>query len=193
MTVPVAVLVMETARERQELEALLGPRRASELQAELHEQAMTFARRVAPDAFHTAQPGARLSEAVGRVYEASGELRLVVVWPELIRLGDRHAAGALEDLQSGADVVFGPVVDGGLYLLGLRQPAPDLLERLDVALRDGDPGTLALAAASELGLEIGLLQVERALRTASDVEAALSDPSTPGNVRRILSEAPAGR
>lgn len=90
-------------------------------------------------------------------------------------------------------MVFGPVVDGGLYLLGLRKPAPDLLERLDVALANGDPGALGLAAASELGLEIGLLRVERALRTASDLEAALADPGTPENVRRILSEARAGR
>jgi glycosyltransferase A (GT-A) superfamily protein (DUF2064 family) len=188
-----AVLVMEDGSGRPELEPLLGPRLASELQAELREQARALAGRVAQGAFHTAQSGARLSDAVGRVYAEGEGVPLLVVWPELVRLDDRHAAGALEDLQSGADVVFGPVVDGGLYLLGLRKPAPDLLERLDVALANGDPGALGLAAASELGLEIGLLRVERALRTASDLEAALADPGTPENVRRILSEARAGR
>lgn len=179
---------MEGGPDRAELEALLGEPLASELQAELQEQARGFAARVAQGAFHTAQSGARVSEAVGGVYAVGEGVPLLVVWPELARLDDRHAAGALEDLQSGADVVFGPVVDGGLYLLGLGKPAPDLLDRLDVALANGDPGTLGLAAASELGLEIGLLRVERALRTASDLEAALADPRTPESVRRILAQ-----
>ncbi len=41
-----------------------------------------------------------------------------------------------------------------------------------------------------MGLEIGLLRVERGLGSASDVEAALADPLTSEEVRRTLSGAP---
>jgi hypothetical protein len=192
---PADVLVLEATAEGQGLDARLGPRLAVELQAELHERAAAFGDRVAQGRVHTAAPGARLSEAVSRMYEENPDQAdeapqsrpLFVIWPELVLLGDRHAAGALEDLRSGADVVFGPVIDGGLYLLGLRQSFPDLLTRLDEAAQSIDLGMLGLAAASELGLEIGLLRVERALRTPSDMEAALADPLTPENVRRVLS------
>ncbi|HZU61610.1 MAG TPA: DUF2064 domain-containing protein [Solirubrobacteraceae bacterium] len=189
------VLVVEPRPDR-ELEGLLGSRAASALRVQLYEQATALASRVGQGRVHRASPGTALSDAVRRIHgvleppagPASPIGPLIVLWPELIRLDDRHVAGALEDLQTGADVVFGPVVDGGLYLLGLRGPLSNLLERLDEALAAKDPGALGLAAASELGLEIGLLRVERGLRTVADLEAAVADPSTPEALRRILSK-----
>jgi uncharacterized protein len=183
---------MEGRMDRRELDALLGRDRSGALVNALEERARVFANQLAPGAFHTARAEERLSEAVDRAFEsaqadgAPHPRPLLVVWPGLARLGDRHAAGALDDLQSGADVVLGPAIDGGLYLLGLRQPAREFLERLEDSLASGDLGTLGLAAASEMGLEIGLLRVERALRTRADVEAALADPLTPENIRRVL-------
>ncbi len=120
---------MEARQDQPGLEALLGPGPASGLRLSLRDSAAAFAGRVAGGAFHTARPGTELSAAVSRVYEeVTPSEPLLVVWPVLVRLGDQHAAAALEDLQSGADVVFGPVIDGGLYLLGLRHSLPDLLE-----------------------------------------------------------------
>src|SRR5579884_1354279 len=180
---------MPAAAPRPELEAMLGAGRAGELRAELHARARAFADRIANQGFHTASAGASLSEEVEQAWGAEDATVLLVVWPEVVRLGQGHAAGALEDLAFGADVVVGPVIDGGLYLLGLRQPFPNLLRSLDESLESDDPGPLGLAAASAMGLEIGLLRVERGLHSASDVEAALADPLTPEDIRRILSGA----
>lgn len=176
-------------RARQSAEVLVIDTTAdTELQAQLRDRATALAERVARGRFRAAPPHVRLSEAIEHVYErtASHSLPLLVVWAELARLGDRHATAALEDLESGADVVFGPVIDGGLYMLGLRQPLPDLLTRLDDAAGSDDLANLALTAASEMGLEIGLLRVERGVRTASDVDAALADPLTPEGIRQLL-------
>jgi hypothetical protein len=186
------VLVMDA---RLELEVPLGPAQSAALAEELRAQAASFARSVAGGPFHTAKPPEGLSDAVMRVFGvgrghedgAPGSGPVLVIWPELARIGDTVGGAALEDIRSGADVVLGPVLDGGLYLLGLRQPFPELLERLEESLASREPATASLAVASEMGLEIGLLRVERALRTASDVEAALADPLTPEEIRRVLS------
>jgi hypothetical protein len=188
-----AVLVMAAGRSPEagpspdpdELEELLGPRRRAELQADLQMRAIDWARQVAPENWHAATPGASLSAEAARVFVQEART-LLVVWPSLPRLRRDHAEAALEDLHSGADVVLGPVIDDGLYLLGLSQPAPALLERLDEALTGGELGTFGISAASDLGLELGLLRIERSLRTVADVAAALADPLTPPETRRLL-------
>lgn len=186
------VLVLEPPVGPSEVEAILGQAGATLLQAQLRGQATALAARLAPAGFHKGVD--HLCEAVARVFAATARpgnrvgpgRPLLVIWPLLARLSERHAAAALDDLRSGVDVVIGPVIDGGLYMLGFGRPLPDLLERLDGAPEGADLATSALAAASEMGLEVGLLRVERPLRTSSDLAAALADPLTPGPIREML-------
>ena len=62
--------------------------------------------------------GARLSNAVGDAF-GLGYREVVVVGLDSPGLGRRHLASAFERL-SRAPAVFGPSLDGGVYLLGLR-------------------------------------------------------------------------
>jgi glycosyltransferase A (GT-A) superfamily protein (DUF2064 family) len=210
-----AVLIMARAPRRGEvrraLEPLLGADRCMALQSTLIAQAASWAREVAPNAVHVAHdpPGVgrelralvgtsaamfpqngdgiagRLADAAARVY-ARQEGPLLIVWPDLPRLRREHAAAALDDLASGCDAVLGPVMDGGLYLLGIARPLAKLFALPEQAWRSPDVMMLGIAAARDAGLEIGILRGERALHHPSDVRAALADPLLPSEFTRIL-------
>jgi glycosyltransferase A (GT-A) superfamily protein (DUF2064 family) len=159
------------------------PEPVAGLTALLEAEALRWAVDVAGDAvYRKREPLAAASAEV--LAEHPGAL--LVVWPVLAQLRAEHASGALEDLASGADLVLGPVIDGGLYLLGLARPLGELLDLPDEAWLGRDAMPVALAAASESGLEVGLLRAERALRGLADVGAALADPLTPGPIAALL-------
>ncbi len=198
---------------RRALEPLLGPRRCAELQTALTALALRWARDLtgSPDSVYVAfdppdagpemrslagkavtvfpQNGdgiaARVSDGAARVF-AQHPGPLLIVWPDLPRLSPLHGAGALEDLGSGADLVLGPVMDRGFYLVGVSRPNPRLFTLPEPMWRGADALTLGLSAAHEAGLEVGILRAERGLRQPSDVRAALADPCLPESVRRIL-------
>lgn len=111
---------------------------------------------------------------------------LLVVWPELPCWRAPHAAAALGDLDAGCGVSVGPVFDGGLYLMALARPVPELLERVDDSWSGAEAMGLALAAAHETGLEVGLLRAERGLRRQADLRAALADPLLDGELAGVL-------
>jgi glycosyltransferase A (GT-A) superfamily protein (DUF2064 family) len=118
---------------------------------------------------------------------------LLIVWPDLPRLRMSHAVAALDDLATGCDVVLGPAIDGGLYLIGISRPMPKLFALPENAWRSPDVMTMGLAAARDAGLEIGLLRAERALHRPGDVRAALADPLLPPDVAQILGRSDSGR
>jgi glycosyltransferase A (GT-A) superfamily protein (DUF2064 family) len=89
--------------------------------------------------------------------------------------------------------VLGPVIDGGLYLLGLARPLPAVLALPAERWQDPDVITIALGAVADAGLEVGMLRAERALRRPADVRAALADPLLGEAVGRILDPARARR
>jgi uncharacterized protein len=128
---------------------------------------------------------ARVSDAAARVF-TQGERPLLIVWPDLPRLRPEHAAAALEDLEAGCDVVLGPVVDGGLYLIGIAHPVPKLFALPEQSWRGRDVMMIALSAVREAGLELGILRAERALHRPADVRAALADPLLPDGLAKIL-------
>jgi uncharacterized protein len=196
---------------RRALETLLGADRCQALQATLIAQAAAWARAVAPGRVHVAyeppdsagevrplvgegvglfpQNGdgiaGRLADAAARVF-VHHDGPLLIVWPDLPRLREDHASAALADLEAGCDVVLGPVIDGGFYLIGIDRPQPKLFGLPEGAWRSRDAMTIGLAAARDAGLEIGLLRAERAFHRPGDVRAALADPLLRVELGQIL-------
>jgi glycosyltransferase A (GT-A) superfamily protein (DUF2064 family) len=192
---------------------MLGPERCAALQAALIERAAAWADAVAPGALHVAHepPDAgpelrallgpqatvfpqngdgiagRLADATARVF---GRNRgpLLIIWPELSRWRHQHATGALEDLRAGCDVALGPMLDGGFYLIAIARPLPMLFSLPEQSWRSPDVMAIAIAAAREAGLEIGILRAERALHRPDDVRAALADPLLSPEFARILGD-----
>lgn len=196
---------------RRALEPLLGAEGSRTLQSALIVRAAAWAHEVAagqvyvahdpPDAARELReilPGevnlfpqngdgiaGRLADAAGRVF-ARSDRPLLIVWPDLPRLRRDHAAAAAGDLAAGCDIVLGPAIDGGFYLIGLARPLPQLFALSEQAWRSADAMTLAVGAAREAELEVGLLRAERALHRPADVRAALADPLLPDDLGRIL-------
>jgi glycosyltransferase A (GT-A) superfamily protein (DUF2064 family) len=193
------------------LEPVLGVDGCVALQSALISQAIRWAEEVAPGAVHIAHnpPDAgrelralagadaalfpqngdgiagRLADAAARVFARSNR-PLVIVWPDLPQLRPEHARAALDDLQAGCDLVLGPVIDGGLYLIALRRPLPKLFALPEQVWRSPDIMAIGMGAVRDAGLEIGILRAERALHRPADVRAALADPTLPDAVARLL-------
>jgi glycosyltransferase A (GT-A) superfamily protein (DUF2064 family) len=209
-----AVLIMARAPRagevRRALEPLLGREGCVELQAILIAHAAAWARKIGAGAPHVAHDppdsGGELRRLVGadavvfpqngegitgRLADASARVLarargpLLIVWPDLPRLRGVHAAGALDDLRSGCDVVLGPAIDGGLYMVGIARPLPELFALPEQAWRNDVMG-VALTAIRDVGFEVGILRAERALHRPADVRAALADPLLPDDVAAIL-------
>ncbi len=203
---------------RRALEPLLGADGAVRLHAALLVGAADWARRLDPNAVYVAYEPAdagpeiqallgedvisfpqvgegiagRFRHAVGRVFE-DGAGPVLVLWPDLPNLRAVHGQAALSDLEAGVDIVLGPVVDGGFYLIGLARPLPRLFEIDEKEWRG--PGALGMAMAAALQggpvpLEVGVLRTERALHRPSDVRAALADPLLPVGMARVLGRRP---
>ena len=125
--------------------------------------------------------GERLAAATARVLSVH-DGPLLTVGTDLATLEPGHAAAALDDLADGIDVTFGPAFDGGYYLIGLREPHPEVF-----ALPSEEWGgprvlQLSLQAAAEAGLSLGMLRGERDLDTPADARAALADPRFPDDI-----------
>ncbi|HUA02387.1 MAG TPA: DUF2064 domain-containing protein [Solirubrobacteraceae bacterium] len=210
-----AVLLMARAPRlgevRRALEPLLGREGCLELQSALIARAAAWARTVSSVPIHVAHDppdaGAELRRLVGadavlfpqngegiagRLADASARVLaraggpLLIVWPDLPRFRTAHAAGALDDLAAGCDVVLGPAIDGGLYLVGISRPLPELFALPEQTWRHDVMG-VALTAIRDVGYEVGILRAERALHRPADLRAALADPLLPGDVAAILS------
>jgi hypothetical protein len=178
-----AVLVMVPSGNDSPLREALGTDRAGALAAALRAEAQRWAEATAPGRVHCGDgPLAQATAAV--LAEHDGPL--LVVWPVLARFRSEYAAGALGDLEGGSDLVIGPVIDGGLYLLGLTRPLGEVVSMPDEAWSGKDTISVVFEATAGSGLEVGMLRAERALRQPSDVRAALADPLTSDQIGRIL-------
>jgi hypothetical protein len=106
---------------------------------------------------------------------------LVLVASDVPRLDDRLADAALGDLAAGCALSFAPATDARPCLLALAGPDPRLLALLTA----GDRRDEVLAAALELGGEVGLLRSERRVVTPGDARALALDPLVPPELRRL--------
>ena len=129
--------------------------------------------------------GERISASVSAAFERSGG-PVLVARSDVPRLAAAHAAAGLLDIADGGQASFGPSMEGGWYLAALGEPRLELFE-LAAEAWDG-PVVMArtLEIARRLDVDVGLLRMERALRTQGDLLAVRADPLTPPDVSRAL-------
>jgi rSAM/selenodomain-associated transferase 1 len=111
--------------------------------------------------------GTRMATAFAAAF-AAGAGRVAIIGTDCPGLQATHLTQAFALLETH-DVVLGPATDGGYYLLGLRQPQPELFQHkawsTDSVLAD------TLADARRLGLRVALLPALRDVDTAADLAA----------------------
>lgn len=115
--------------------------------------------------------GARMDQACNAIF-ARGYQRVLVVGTDLPTLPASFYAQAL-GLLSDHDLVLGPALDGGYYLIGLRRPMPDLF--VEIPWSTDQVFTLTLKKAEALGLKIGLLPAWRDVDTIDDLLALIKE------------------
>jgi len=211
----VSVLVMAKAPRagavKTRLEPLLGPEACARLQAALIAAVTGWAADVAPDGAYLAYGGAeddlrphvadgvrifadgrgdlgdRLAAATAHVFRERSE-PLLVVGTDMPVLTRAHAREAEAVLRGGADVAFGPALDGGYWMVGMARPAPDVF---DLGGEWGGAAVLerSLERCEATGLRAELLGMQRDLDDAADARALADHPRLPSAVAQILAAA----
>ncbi|MER5216866.1 TIGR04282 family arsenosugar biosynthesis glycosyltransferase [Streptomyces sp. NPDC002838] len=128
--------------------------------------------------------GQRLSSAVLEAF-ADGAGPLLVIGTDAPILTGDHLTAALTSLEH-KDVVLGPALDGGYYLIGMRHPHVGLFG-IDAALWSTDQVLAATRAlATDEGLSVELLRPLRDLDTPEDAAALLADRMMPSRIAALL-------
>lgn len=120
--------------------------------------------------------GARLSGAVIAAFRA-GAAPVLAVGSDLPGLTPEILRGAVEALQH-SDVVLGPASDGGYYLLGMREPRPELFA--DIQWGSAIVAEQTLAAARRLGASVAQLPALDDVDRPEDLHALRDDPRFSG-------------
>lgn len=131
------------------------------------------------------QGGAGLGERLAGAIAASVDVdRVAVVGSDHPELTVERIEEAFAALEAGADVVFGPAVDGGYYLVALRprELRAELFARIPWST--GRVLETSLARAQELGLRVALLEPGR------DVDRPEDLPGLAARLRREPDLAP---
>ena len=134
------------------------------------------------DAVRVVAHGDRVAATVAAAFDRGGPV--LVARCDVPRLSAAHAAAALADLGDGGQASFGPSMEGGWYLAALAEPR--LVELVADVWEERLVMARTLEVAQRLQLDVGLIRMERALRTPADQLAMLADPLTPAEVSRIL-------
>lgn len=117
------------------------------------------------------QPAGELGQRMAAAFAAAfaaGAGQVVIIGTDCPGLRAAHLTEAFALLTSH-DVVLGPATDGGYYLLGLRQPQPELFEHKAWSTASVLADTLA--DARRLGRQVALLPELRDVDTADDLAA----------------------
>ncbi|PJJ59511.1 TIGR04282 family arsenosugar biosynthesis glycosyltransferase [Hymenobacter chitinivorans] len=117
------------------------------------------------------QPAGELGQRMQHAFEAAfaaGATRVVIIGTDCPELTSTHLREAFDQL-AHHEVVVGPALDGGYYLLGMRTVVPDFFRNkawsTDSVLTD------TLADAARLGLRVAQLVPLSDVDTASDLLA----------------------
>jgi uncharacterized protein len=117
--------------------------------------------------------GARMYRALDRAC-SEGALACVV-GSDIPALDADHLMAAFEALEAGSDLVLGPALDGGYYLIGMRTGHPELFR--DVPWSTEHVLAVTLERAGALALRTHLLPALRDIDEATDLEG-LSVPAS---------------
>ena len=98
---------------------------------------------------------------------ADGHPKAIAIDSDSPTLPVAHLRQAVDRLDE-ADVVLGPCEDGGYYLIGLKQPQPELFR--DIAWSTAQVTAQTLARAEALGLSVALLPAWYDVDVAADLE-----------------------
>jgi rSAM/selenodomain-associated transferase 1 len=109
--------------------------------------------------------GSRLEAAFEAAFQQAD--RVVVVGTDAPGVDAEVVDEAFRSLKT-VDLVLGPASDGGYYLLGLRDPAPELFR--EIPWSTGEVLEETLSRAKTAGLRWALLPVLRDLDTSKDWE-----------------------
>ena len=115
--------------------------------------------------------GARMGRAMADAF-ASGYRHVLVIGTDLPTLPGSAFVDAVK-LLAAHDLVLGPTLDGGYYLIGLRKPAPELFTGIPWSTNRVLSLTREHAAAR--GLHTALLPVRRDIDTVEDLAALIEE------------------
>jgi len=109
--------------------------------------------------------GVRMAQAFFRVL--SSYKHVVMIGSDIPNLTESHLEGAFAGLESGKDLVFGPALDGGYYLIGMNNFHSEVFEGIIWSRADVLEKTIK--RVQESGLSYSLLEKMRDLDTYEDL------------------------
>jgi rSAM/selenodomain-associated transferase 1 len=115
--------------------------------------------------------GARMNQAFHTLF-AQGYRQVVLIGTDVPTLPLSHFTQALLALENH-DLVLGPALDGGYYLIGLKRMAPELFA--DMSWSTDQVLGLTQEKAATIGLKASLIQPWRDVDTLADLEALIKD------------------
>ena len=133
----------------------------------------------------TGDLGDRMADAFERRF-SEGEERVIIIGSDCPLITPEHLQAAGEAL-ADRDVVLGPAVDGGYWLVGQRRPGVDLFSDIPWSSHD----TLETTRRRLAGIGAAWTELEelRDVDTREDLTAALNDSRLPEDLRRRLRHA----
>lgn len=117
------------------------------------------------------QEGGDLGERMSRAFAsafAAGARRVAIVGTDVPSCGREHVAEALRSLDDH-DLVLGPTLDGGYYLIALDRPRPALFQSIPWSTPSVLPATAERAGVR--GLAVRMIDPLRDIDTIADVKA----------------------
>ena len=129
--------------------------------------------------------GDRMADAFRRRF-AEGETRVMIVGSDCPWMTAEHLRSAASALDQN-DVVLGPAVDGGYWLVGQRPPGVDLFTDIPWSSHN----TLDQTRRRLAEIDAAWTETERLrdIDTREELLVALNDPSLPEDLRRRLRDA----
>lgn len=121
--------------------------------------------------------GAKMEDALSVLFRL-GYSRAVIVGTDLPALPESVYDEAFDRL-ARHDLVLGPSLDGGYYLIGLSRTAPELFR--DIPWSTPDVLARTQAKAHALGLKVALLSPQRDVDTIDDLLILIREAETVGS------------
>jgi rSAM/selenodomain-associated transferase 1 len=135
------------------------------------------------------QPGEGLGRALQYAFESAGNSTAVLIGSDNPTLPAKLVRSAHAELEAGSDVVLGPTIDGGYYLIGMRRLHAGLFENIDWSTSRVLRQTMERAA--ELRLSVTTVDEWYDVDEAADLERlqrelAVAPPKVAPNTRQAL-------